>query len=165
MALQTKTTYCRETTLSHPLTATHPKAVIQLNTLLKREGSGKVPFADEIVIDLDEAEVINKTGKSGRESTMDFCIGLSCRQMLLVEAKLRVAKPTNLGRSELDNKVNYSKHLLGHEIPIAKDTVVLFNNKVVEQAKRHLARLYSNKSQIQALTIADFKNRYFFPSA
>lgn len=115
----------------------------------------------EIVLDMDKVEIINKTGYGSRQETMDFCMGLQCKQMLLVEAKFRVVKPGNIKKSDLENKIRYSKNLLGQEIPIAKEKVFLFHHQTIEIAKRYLARLFNNNPNLNVLTINEFKDKYF----
>lgn len=151
--------YSKEVTKSHPLSIRYSQqAVISLNVLLKKEGARKCPFTQEEVLDLDEIEVILKSKCDGRCETMDFCIGLVSRQMLLVEAKFRVVQPRNLKKRDLEDKIRYSKCLLGHEIPIAREKVFLFADKTVDVAKRYLARLFNNNPNLIVCTIDEFKN-------
>lgn len=151
--------YSKEVTKSHPLSIRYSQqAIISLNVLLKKEGARKCPFTQEEVLDLDKIEVILKSKCSSRCETMDFCIGLVTRQMLLVEAKLRVVEPRNLKKGALEDKIRYSKALLGQEIPITREKVFLFTDKTVDIAKRHLARLFNNNPNLIVCTIDEFKS-------
>ena len=84
-------------------------------------------------------------------------MGLVGHQILLVEAKLRVVEPRNLKKRDLEDKIRYSKCLLGQEIPITREKVFLFTDKTVDIAKRHLARLFNNNPNLIVCTVDEFK--------
>lgn len=154
--------YSKETTFSHPLSKKYNQhALILLNELLKKEGAKKDFFNEEIVLNLDEVEKKLKTNCGDKCETMDFCMGLSSNQMLLTELKLKVFKPQNLEKKKLENKIRYSKCLLGEEIPVLKDKVFLFNDQVIEIARRILARLFNNNPNLKVYTVNEFKDIYF----
>ena len=164
MELETKTMiYSKTVTINHPLAKKHSQSiVVPLSTLIEREGGGrKNLFEDDPILDIDALEVKNKRGVGDRHETMDFSMGLSSQQMLLVEVKLRVSNPRNIRKSDLENKIKYSKSLLEQETPIAKEKAFLFNDKVVSIARGHLARLFNNNPHLKVYTLTGFKDCYW----
>lgn len=153
--------YSKKVTTSHSLCLRYRQAIALLSTLLKEEGSKKNFFTDELVLNLDTVEILIKRSCGSREETMDFCMGLSSNQMLLVELKLRVLEPKNLKRKDLENKIRYSKCLLGEEISVSREKVFLFNDKVIEVARRNLSRLFNNNPNLKVYTVEEFRKLYF----
>ena len=151
-------TYSEEHTLSCPLEARYKKLV---RVILDNEGARNTPFTTEKGIDLDQYEVEKSRG-GNRDNTMDFCIGLTTRELLLVEAKLRVKDPRNLKKTELESKIRHSKELLVEsERTVAKQKVFLFDNSVVARARHHLAKLFSNNPNLLVYTVQEFKENCF----
>lgn len=151
-------TYSEPNTISHPLAARYQKLV---NVILITEGARTTPFTAEIGIDLDQCEIENNID-GNRDNTMDFCIDLASREMLLVEAKLRVKDPRNLKKSELENKIRHSKALLIESRSIvAREKVFLFDKSVVVRARYQLSQLFSNNPNVLVYTVQDFKNNCF----
>lgn len=154
--------YSKETTERHPLFIKYKdKAINLLNLILKAEGVKKEYFSHEECLNLDEIEVLLKTNIGSRSATMDFCMGLTSKQLLLVEVKYKAQNPSNLRRKELEDKMKYSKQLLGISISIAKEKVFIFNDKVKGRAYNHLGRLFSNSPNIKVHTVEEFRDKYF----
>jgi hypothetical protein len=134
--------------------------------MLIKEGARNTPFTTEKGIDLDQYEVDKNIG-GNRDNTMDFCFGLTTKEMLLVEAKLRVTEPRNLKKADLERKIRHSKDLLNeHQRTVAKQKVFLFNQSVVNVAKHHiLSPLFKNNPNVIAnllvYTVQDFKDNCF----
>nr|WP_320038504.1 hypothetical protein [uncultured Bacteroides sp.] len=158
--------YCKETTEQHPLSIKYPACLEQLKGCIKKEGgSGELFSDDDICLNLDEVE--EKVSKGGdREATMDVAIGLSeekrNRQMLLVEFRFRYDKPSNIGKKEIEDKINHSKQLLLGGGTINKDYVFVFSPKKVNEARSHFRRLFSGK-KVSALVMEEkeLHNTYF----
>jgi len=149
--------YCKETTEQHPLSEKYPACLEQLKGCIKKEGgSGDLFSDDDICLNLDEVEKVMSTGN--REATMDVAIGLSeekrNRQMLLVEFRFRYDKPSNIGKKEIEDKINHSKQLLLGGVPINKDYVFVFSPKKVNEARSHFRRLFSGK-KVSALVMEE----------
>ncbi len=152
-------TYSEEHTISCPLDSRYKKL---LNAILIKEGARNTPFTTEIGIDLDQFEVDRNRGVGNQNNTMDFCIGLTTREMLLVEAKLRVVDPRNLKKTELENKIRHSKDLLiEHGRPIAREKIFLFGSSVIPRARHHLSQLFSNNPNVLVYTVQEFKDLCF----
>lgn len=140
--------YCKETTEQHPLSIKYPACLEQLKGCIVKEGGSGVLFSDDdICLNLDEVEKL--VSKGSREATMDVAIGLSeekrNRQMLLVEFRFRYDKPSNIGKKEIEDKINHSKQLLLGGATINKDYVFVFSPKKVNEARSHFRRLFSGK--------------------
>lgn len=156
-------TYSEEHTLSCPLHARYKKLV---SAILINEGARSTPFTTEKGIDLDQYEVEKNRG-GNRDNTVDFCIGLTTQELLLVEAKLNVAKPQNIGKTHLENKIRHSVELLRElDLTVAKQKVLLFDKSVVNVAKRHIiTTLFKNNPNATAnllvYTIQEFKENCF----
>lgn len=154
--------YSNTQTINHPLSISYQKALVELDVLLCKEGAKKVYFGKEVVVlDLDKVEIIYKSKCGNRCETMDFCMGLTSNKMLLVEIKLRVVQPKNLKKKDLEDKIRYSKDLLGENVPIAKDKVFIFSDKIIDVARRNLSSLFNNNPNLKVCTINEFRNRYF----
>lgn len=152
--------YSNQVTSDHPLASRYQKLI---DVILKNEGARTTPFGVEVAIDLDQYEIETNRGVN-RDNTMDFTVGLTNRQMLLVEAKLRVKKPENLSKNELERKIIHSKDILiEHGVPIAKEKVFLFNEDVIRQARYYISRLFQNNTNLRIYTIQEFKNKTFNP--
>jgi hypothetical protein len=153
--------YSKEVTKSHQLAGKYKQAITPLNELLIKEGLKRTPFTLEEVLDIDKIEIMYKTGCGSRQETMDFCMGLCCNQMLLVEAKFRVSQPRNIKKNDIENKIRYSITLLGQDTPVAKEKVFLFSPDTVDLARRYLARLFNNNPRLKVYTVNEFKDSYF----
>lgn len=157
-------TYSEEHTISCPLDARYKKL---LNAILIKEGARNTPFTTEKGIDLDQYEVDRNRGGINQDRTMDFCVGLTTREILLVEAKLNVSNPLNIGKAHLENKILHSKDLLTQQgRSTAKQKVFLFDKSVVNVAKRHIiTTLFKNNPNVTAnllvYTVQEFKENCF----
>lgn len=151
-------TYSEQTTTNHPLAHRYQKLI---DTVLKNEGARATPFTTEKCIDLDQFEVDNRRG-TNRENTMDFCIGLDDRKMLLVEAKLRVTELRNLGKTELVEKIRHSLDILNqYDFQPAKQNVFLFSENKIGQARSHVKRLFQNSPNLYIFSVQEFKENIF----
>lgn len=157
-------TYSEEHTISCPLYARYNKL---LNAILIGEGARNTPFTAEKGIDLDQYEVDRNRERGNQDNTMDFCIGLTTREMLLVEAKLDSNEPRNIGKAHLENKIRHSGELIReYGLTVAKQKVLLFNKPVVNVAKRHIiTTLFKNNPNVTAslhiYSVQEFKDNCF----
>jgi hypothetical protein len=157
-------TYSEEHTISCPLDARYKKL---LNAILIKEGARNTPFTTEKGIDLDHYEIDRNRGGINQDRTMDFCIGLTTREMLLVEAKLNVSKPRNIGKAHIENKIRHSAELLReHGLIVAKQKVFLFDKHFVNEARHHIIRiLFKNDPNVTAnlkvYGVQEFKENCF----
>ncbi len=159
--------YCEQTTLSHPVCRSHSQIIESIQTLVNAEGCRKNIFSEQKALNLDKLERRLCTRQRSPNPTMDAAIGLSKEErickMLLVDFKFDVKQPTNLGKAEIEGKINNSKTILSQDPPIHRDKILIFNDALKAQAERHIARLYSNKptKEVVALSIEEFKQLYF----
>lgn len=151
-------TYSEQITSNHPLAHRYQKLI---DTVLKNEGARTTPFNTEICIDLDQFEIDLNRGQD-RDKTMDLMIGLTSKQMLLVEAKLNVKSPNNLGKKELVEKIRHTKEILvEQELSIAKEKVFLFNDKVIGKARYYISQLFQKNPNVKVYTVQEFKENIF----
>jgi hypothetical protein len=159
--------YCKETTEQHPVCEHYPDALELLNDIFNTEGLSRRLFDKENGINLDKIETKRCTGKTGRQATMDFAIGISQNgrknQMLLVELKLRIKNPGNISKKEIEAKITHSTEILSHQPPISKEQIIIFGDNQLETAKWRMARLYGKppKMNIVVKSSKDFLNEYF----
>ena len=152
MEYPTAMTYSETVTTSLPLAQRYQ---VLLNTALQNEGAKRTPFTTEKCIDLDKYETDRSRG-GNKGKSMDFTLGLTNKQMLLIEAKLDVKKPTNLTRGELEGKIKQSKEcLLEYEIAIAKEKVFLFSTDKIGQARSHVSKLFNNNPNLRIWTVQE----------
>jgi len=152
-------TYSEEHTSNCPLDARYKKL---LHTILTKEGARNTPFTTEKGIDLDQYEIDRNRGHGNQDNTMDFCIGLTTREILLVEAKLNVATPQNIGKAHLENKIRHSAELLREQnLTVAKQKIFLFDKSVIPRAKHRVAQLFSNNPNLLVYTVQEFKENCF----
>lgn len=151
-------TYSEQTTSNHPLAHRYQKLI---DTVLKNEGARNTPFTTEKCIDLDQLEIDLSRGQD-RDKTMDFMIGLTSKQMLLVEAKLNVKSPNNLGKKELEEKIRHTKEILiEREVSIAKEKVFLFDDHVIGKARYYISQLFQKNPNVKIYTVKEFKEIVF----
>ncbi len=159
--------YCEQTTLNHPVGIRYSQIIESIQTLVNAEGCCKIIFAEEKVLNLDKLERHLCTGRRSPNPTMDMAMGLSREErnckMLLVDFKFDVKQPTNLGKAEIEGKINNSRNILSQEPPIFENKILIFNDNLKAQAERHIARLYNNKptKDVIALSVEEFKQFYF----
>lgn len=139
---------------------------ISLNELLIREGAPKkMPECKRtiIVIDVDHWEIGQaKMQHRSRNSTMDLAALLNTKKILLVDAKFRV-ETNELNSSFIQDvkaKLAYTRPLFYTYLPVHEKIVLLFQPKKVEQCKSRIRRLMNNKSEIDAMDVFDFFEKY-----
>lgn len=165
--------YCEQTTLAHPVCNSCNSVLDLISELFSAEGCRSNHFNEEKGISLDKLEISRCKGASSRQPTMDMAVGIKRKdsppqsprspQMLLVELKLRVNRPANIGKSDIEKKINHSISLLTREVTINDKKILIFSDNQFQVAKSHIARLYSNSPQSKVLvyTVQQFKEEYF----
>ncbi len=165
MAQQNNWTYCEETLERHPLSRSFPECIEPLNGICLTEGARKSPFNEEKCLNIDKVEsLLAQREKRDLRKTMDLSIGLKLGQeikIMLCELRFNYKNVNNLKKSDLDSKMQNSQTLLGHQPPIHKPYLFVFNSSVKNQAYSVLRRLYSNKSIVEAIDLMDLKSKYF----
>jgi hypothetical protein len=164
--------YCYSTTINHSIDKLCPSVLENINTLLAREGLiSSVPVFPkmEMVLNMDDAEaLISSFGPRSTQKSMDLSFGisnadLSERQMVLVDIKLNV-KPSlsSIVKEELTEKIVGSRTLLGNEIQIHGQYVFIFQDNLVELARRLFFRWNPRlDGENTAMSISQFRNTYF----
>ncbi len=113
-----------------------------LNKIATKDSSCDHYFDPNIdCLDIDKYEV--SVGNGQQKKTADTVIAVSrCDNkklsdscLLLVELRLRYKNACNLSKHELEEKVIHTKELLGAELPINKESIFVFTDKVAPQAK------------------------------
>lgn len=159
--------YCLQTTTNHPISQTYPRHIELLNETLASEGCKTILFKDEKALNLDRVELSLSKERKSPEPTMDIAIGLSRdgkdSRILLTEMKFRVSMPFNIRKDDIDKKISHSVSILSFQPPIYEQKVLLFDKRVIAQAKAHIARLYGKRpgNKIQVMTVEEFKKAYF----
>lgn len=165
MEKQNNYKYCPVTTQQHHLAKRFVLCVEKFNDVMSAEGEKRTVFKNEICINLDKVEQsLAQAEKRCRHKTMDICFGVlknNTKHLVLCECRFNYQNVKNLSKSELDNKISYSKELVGNEITIHQYIIFLFNIEIKQQAFSRLRRLYSNKNILKVLDINEFKQEYF----
>ena len=160
--------YSKAKTLEHPISRTHPKCVIKLNTLLKREGyRGKIKFPQEIlVIDMDCVETkLSRSKKRNQRCSMDIAFMTKQKnisQLVFVELKLNYRSIRNLRSRDLLKKLKGSISNLTITKNIYNVCYFVFNKTLVPKAKIRFSRMNPNSPKsIVAISVYELKKMYF----
>lgn len=117
------------------------KAKALLNDVSNRDYPRKDYFNPQVeCLDMDHYEKC--LHRATPSPTMDAVIGISDSQdgrknhprLLLVELRLRYKNPDNLSKSNIEQKVVYTRGLLGTSIPIEQRSVFVFSEDAAPQA-------------------------------
>lgn len=121
----------------------YPLCKSTLNDISNRDYPNTNYFYSDIkCLDMDTYEN-NILRKDLSEHTVDAVIGIANYKknhaydprLLLVELRINYKSTSNLSKSEMEGKVSHTKALLGGEISINKESIFIFNNKLISQAK------------------------------
>lgn len=139
-----------------------------LNAVSERDYPNKNYFDAHIeCLDMDTYE--KKCCSGNAECTVDAVIGISkcdnkvtsSHRLMLVELRMLYINAANLSKSELEQKVNHTKDLLGSELPIYKNNVFVFANNVAPQARSVMSSLMRGSKHLQTFivwSVTDFSN-------
>lgn len=128
-----------------------------LNTVSQRDYGNRYPFDPGIkCLDIDtyEKDILRKD-LSFR--TGDAVIGISTYQdntakaprLLIVELRMGYDNPSNLSKSAITDKIDYTKSLLGGEITINKESILVFKDEIISQARSWLNRQSKTNGQLK----------------
>jgi hypothetical protein len=154
--------YCEEIILSHSIFQKYVTELEYINDIFKAEGYKKNIFYEERALNLDKVEI--KGNKAIMSPTMDMAIGISegkDRKILMVELKFKVKNLAKIEASDINKKTQHSKEILGHEIPIHTEKIVLLNDNKKEQALHYSDQLRKSSSKILVQTAEQFKEEFF----
>ena len=136
-----------------------PYILFSLDKLLNKEGCRNISFGTEVVWNLDLFETEYKKSVGVNEKpTVDFCMGLSSKKILLVEVKAKVTSRKNIKPNEIDNKVKYSREILEYKNIISRTVVIVKNEELIRSTFR---LLYYDQTKYQVITANKFKENYF----
>jgi hypothetical protein len=160
MAQQNKYSY------NQHLTENHHKAnlnfISKLDFLCRRDGAKRTPFSNETCIDIDAIETARKTDK---QKTVDLGFIINndnTSKLVLCELRLKYKNPSNLSKSEIEGKIRNSINLMGQDPSIYNDKYLVFDTKIINQAKSILRRLFNNKKiAIKAVQLDELKEDFF----
>lgn len=119
-----------------------------LNDVSNKDYAGKYKFNPDMeCLDMDEYEK-NVLRKGQSFHTGDAVMGISTYEnnrsmsprLLVVELRMGYVSTSNLSKKDMEDKVTYTKSLLGGEKPINSESIFIFNNGFIEQAKSWFAR-------------------------
>lgn len=121
----------------------YPLCKSTLNDVSNRDYPNTDFFYPDIeCLDMDTYEK-NILRKDQPNHTVDAVIGIanyknnhaSGSRLLLVELRINYKSASNLSKSEMEGKVIHTKALLGGEISINNESIFVFNNELIPQAK------------------------------
>lgn len=118
-------------------------------------------------LDIDTYE--KKLRKGSPSHTGDAVIGISTYKdntannprLLIIELRMGYSNPTNLSYSEIADKISYTRSLLGGEVTIDEESVLIFNDNVVSRAKNWLNRRSKTCAELRkciACSVSDFNS-------
>lgn len=125
---------------------------------------------DDKVIDLDELEIVlAKKYKRCRNCSMDLSFVISdedekAKEVVLVEYRFNYSIPSKLVKSDLDNKVKFSKIYTQfiYQIPVHKKKYFVFKTNKVPEFERRLRRMDPSCSpDYIACSIKDISEKFF----
>lgn len=114
-----------------------------LNDVSDKDYQGKYKFNSDIeCLDIDEYEK-NILRKQQSFHTGDAVIGIYTYEnnrstdprLLVVELRMGYINIAHLSKKAMEDKVTYTKSLLGGEKPINKESIFIFNNGFISQAR------------------------------
>lgn len=149
------------------------EVAVRLDELLEKEGCKRSGLAPSVcVVAVDGLMAICWKGSNNRPKSVDIAFGCEKKVLQLVECRYNYVNPLNLERKELELKVSNSKELLQRQVQSCLDythcntTVLLFSDKLIEQARNRVRRLFpmrsSKKSEsFKALSTNEFIAVFF----
>ena len=114
-----------------------------LNNVSDKDYQGKYKFNPDIeCLDIDDYEK-NVQRKQQSFHTGDAVIGISTYEnnrgkdprLMVVELRMGYVSISNLSKKDMEAKVTYTKSLLGGEKSISRESIFIFNNGFIAQAK------------------------------
>lgn len=114
-----------------------------LNDVSDKDYQGKYKFNPDIeCLDIDNYEK-NVLKKQQSFHTGDAVIGISTYEnnrdkdprLMVVELRMGYVSISNLSKKDMEAKVTYTKSLLGGEKSISRESIFIFNNGFIAQAK------------------------------
>lgn len=114
-----------------------------LNNVSDKDYQGKYKFNPDIeCLDIDDYEK-NVQRKQQSFHTGDAVIGISTYEnnrskdprLMVVELRMGYVSISNLSKKDMEAKVTYTKSLLGGEKYISRESIFIFNNGFISQAK------------------------------
>lgn len=144
--------YNLDVTKDHPLA---DKFALDFNDMVKADGGRGVFPGETVAISLDNAERAKR--KHAPESTMDSALGITSRgslprtrnkRMLMCEFRFKHKNWKNISKTELEEKVAYSKSLMqeNYDGNIESKCFFIFDKSVYQQAKSYFSRAYSTRT-------------------
>lgn len=139
-----------------------------LNEVSEKDYPNKNYFNPDILcLDMDAYETQSGHGKT--DCTTDAVIGISTcvnkqlsnPRLLLVELKMDCKGTNSLSKQNLETKVTHTKQLLGSGLPINKESVFVFNEGAVAQAKHWVSSRQHEGGEIRhflVYSLQDFKD-------
>ena len=154
--------YCRQTTISHPLSISHPRHIEKLNTIIRNEGGTIFPFTNnDVALNLDKVKMNSSNKDISRMKSMDIVIPLNNTSgnnplSLLVDFKLNCKGTKSLSDGDCKDKIKHSKILLfGSGIGVHNKYVFIFKDALINQSRSIISRVLNNPTA-EILKISQF---------
>lgn len=133
-----------ETLRRHPIYASCRNT---LNAVSNRDYPDSDFFRPDIeCLDLDWYEKEHCDGQA--DCTVDAVLGIcDCRnkrrsayRLLLVELRLNYKSERNLSKTDMERKVLHTKEILGNELPVERESVFIFDDRIAGRARNWFYR-------------------------
>lgn len=147
--------------------ALYPIYAKALQEISDRDYPNRYCFDSRIhCLDIDSYE--KSIHKRTPDNTVDAVIGIctctndkrkTAPRLLLIELRMDYKSTHNLSVTQMSRKVEYTKKLLGADIPVDKNCYFIFDNDVSEQMKRWFANKTKERANFknsQAWSVDDF---------
>ena len=153
----------------------YPVCHSTLNAVSRRDYGNTYSFRPDIeCLDMDTYEK-NVLRKGQPDCTVDAVIGISTYEnnrvssprLLLVELRMDYDNIKNLSKTAMENKVIYTKKLLGRKVAIELKSIFLFKEKLASQAKswfNRQSRTGGELNNCRACSVSEFHNIIKSPS-
>ncbi len=165
MEKQNRWKYNKKCTIEHELACRYRESIEKIGDVINEEGEKNTQFTNQICLNIDKVEkLLAKKEKRNANKTMDTTFAISSgkkHEMLLCEYRLNYKKPENISKKDLNDKISYSKSLLGNQPAVHNVYIFVFNTKIKAQALNKIRRIFSNKNTVSVVDIQELKKIYF----
>lgn len=152
--------YCRQTTEEHPFCREHSGFIDNMNAVMRAEGCGRHRdlSGDFVCLPVDKVEEhLASLQRRDKRPTVDMVFGVQDggKRIVLCEMKCNQKAP-NFDKSNTNQKIAYTKSLIGSEMPFGKRCVFICPSNILDQMKSKIRRAYSNKAVIEVRDLEGF---------
>lgn len=160
--------YCKQLTDNHIVIKEFPSVLKNLNAILIEEGctlNSSFSSSNANAIDGDKLEeFISKKENKSKSKSMDLVFGIKnnlISKFQLVELKLNCTTFHFLNKNSFLEKVSGTQKALGGN-NFNSDYYILFNDKFLQQAKKHLFRINPKlNNKFKAIDVEGLYSKFF----